>query len=66
MKYIRSNIGLPLIIEIDDTNTLRWYADATFGVHHDMKSHTGIMITMGQGAARSNSTKQRLNTKIST
>ena len=31
-----------------------------------MKSHTGIMMTMGQGAVRSNSNKQKLNTKIST
>ena len=48
------------------TNTLRWYVDTVFGVHRDMKSHTGMIITMGQGAASSNSTKQKLNTKRST
>ena len=48
------------------TNTLRWYVDTAFGVHRDMKSHTGMIITMGQGAASSNSTKQKLNTKSST
>ena len=66
MKYIRSTIGLPLTLGIDDTNTLRWYVHAAFGVHRDMKSHTGMMMTMGQGADSSNSTKQKLNKKIST
>ena len=56
----------PLIIVVDDTNTLRWYVDAVFGVYRDMKSHTGMMMTMGEGSVRSNSTKQKLNTKIST
>ena len=32
----------------------------------DMKSHTKMMMTMGQGAASSNSTKKKLNTKSST
>ena len=66
MKYIRSTVGLPLILGIDDTNTLRWYVDAAFGLHRDMKSRTVTMITMGHGAARSNSTKQIFNNKSST
>ena len=63
MKYIRSTVGLPLILGIDDTNTLCWYVDAAFWVHRDMKSHTLMIMTMVQGAASSNSTKQKLNTK---
>ena len=66
MRYIWSTIGLPLILGIYDTNTLRWYVDAAFGVHRDMKSHTGMIMNMGQGAVRSNSKKQKFNTKIST
>ena len=31
-----------------------------------MKSHSGAMVSMGQGAAISGSKKQKLNTKIST
>ena len=65
MRYIRSTTGLPLILGIDDTNMLCWYIDAVFGVHRDMKSHTIMMMTMGQGASRSNSTKHKLNTKSS-
>ena len=66
MKYIQSTIGLPLILGIDDTNTLCWYADAAFGLHQNTKSRTGIMMTMGQGTAISNSTKHKLNAKSST
>ena len=55
-----------LLLVMDNTNTLYWYVDDVFGVHHDMKSHTGIMMAMNQGASRSNSTKQKLNKKSST
>ena len=44
---------------------LRLYVDSVFGVHCDTNSHTGMMVTMGQGDARSNFTTQKLNTKIS-
>jgi len=41
------------------------YVDASYGVHHDMKSHTGAMITLGRGPIYSKSTVQRLNTTSS-
>jgi hypothetical protein len=66
MRYLRGTIGLPLILGIDDTGILRWHVDASFAVHKDMKSHTGMTLTMGRGAATSNSAKQKLNTRSST
>ena len=42
------------------------YVDASFGVHCDAKSHTGLVITLGQGAIVSKSSKQRIVTKSST
>ena len=63
MRYILSAIELPLILGIYDRNTLHWYIDATFGVHPDMNSHTGMTTNMGKGAARSNSTKHKFSTK---
>ena len=66
MRYIWSTIGLPHILGIYDTNTLRWHGDTAFGENLDMKSHTGMMMTMGQWDASSNSTKQKSNTKSST
>ena len=40
--------------------------DAVFSVHHDMKSHTGGMMSRGRGALYSASNKQKLITKSST
>jgi len=34
--------------------------------HPDMKSHTGIYMTLGKGATYTTSCKQKLNTKSST
>ena len=40
--------------------------DAAFAVHPDFKSHTGAVMTMGDGAIQSISRKQKLNTRSST
>jgi hypothetical protein len=40
--------------------------DAAYGVHHDMKSHMGQVMSMGTGALYAVSKKQKLNTKSST
>ena len=42
------------------------YIDASFTIHADMRSHTGVMITMGKVSLYSKSSKQKLNTKSST
>ena len=41
-------------------------ADASFAVHEDYKSHTGITQSLGKGSFRSVSTTQRMNTRSST
>ena len=66
MKYIQGTIGLPLILSINKSGNIKWYADAAFAVHKDMRSHTGGFTTMGSGGAFVQSIKQNLNTKSST
>ena len=66
IKYLRATPGLPLVLSMDGSNTMRWYVDAAFAVHKNMRSHTGMMLTMGQGAALSGSRKQKINTRSST
>ena len=63
LKYISGTRDIILALESDGTGTVKWWVDAEFAVHHDMKSHTGGMITMGQGALYSAANKQKLNTK---
>ena len=55
-----------LTLEADDTHILTWYVDAAFAVHSDMKSHTGMVFTLGKGAIISSSTKQKVNARSST
>ena len=55
-----------MILEADDTQTITWYIDAAFGVHEDMKSHTGACMTLGKGMICSFSNKQKVNSRSST
>jgi hypothetical protein len=66
IKYLRLTISVPLIPGWDGTGQLRWSVDASFAVHKDMRSHTGAVLSLGQGALMSMSLKQKINTKSST
>ena len=66
LQYLRDNPHLPLTLEADGTGVVRWWVDASYGVHHDMRSHTGATMSMGKGCAYSMSRRQRLNTRSST
>ena len=63
MKYLKSTKDIPLTLEANNSGCIRWWVDSSFAVHPDMKSHSGAMMPMGQGAAISGSKKQKLNTK---
>jgi hypothetical protein len=66
LKYLNGSRDDKLHLRADSVNVIKWYVDASFAVHPDFKSHTGAMMTMGNGAIQSMSRKQRLNTKSST
>jgi hypothetical protein len=66
IKYLRLTISIPLALGWDGTRQLRWSVGASFAVHKDMRSHTGDVLTLGQGALMSMSLKQKINTKSST
>ena len=66
LKYIQGTIDLPLIFLIDKSGNIKWYIDAAFVVHKDMRSHTGGFMTLGTGGESFQSIKQKLNTKSST
>jgi hypothetical protein len=50
IKYLRLTISIPLVLGCNGTGQLKWSVDASFAVHKDMRSHTGAVLTMGQGA----------------
>ena len=66
MKYIQGTIGLPLIPSIYKYENIKWYVDAAFVVHKDMRIHTGGLMKMVKVGAYSQSIKNKLNTKSST
>jgi hypothetical protein len=45
---------------------IKWWVDASYAVHPNMRSHTGATITLGKGSVYLLSTKQKLNTRSST
>jgi hypothetical protein len=66
IKYLRLTIFIPLVLGWDGTGRLTWSVDASFAVHKDMRSHTGAVLSLGQGALMPMSLKQKINTKSST
>ena len=55
-----------MTLTADNAHLALWYADASFAVHQDMKSHTGYKMTIGKGAVQASSMKQKINAKSST
>ena len=55
-----------MILSIETSGNIKWYVDAAFVVHKDMRSHTSGFMTMGTGGAYVQSIKKKLNTNIST
>jgi hypothetical protein len=66
LKYLWGTPDLALTLEGNDTWIVKWWVDALFAVHTNMKSHTGGTVSLGKGSIYSASTHQKLNTKSST
>jgi hypothetical protein len=66
LKFINSMRDDVLTLSADNLNVIKWLVDASFAVHPDFKSHTGAVMTYGQGAIQTISRKQKLNTRSST
>ena len=59
-------LGLTLSIDgIDDKLTVTTLADASYGVHHDGKSQSASITTLGTGSLHSTCNKQRIVSKSS-
>ena len=60
-KYPKLGIGL----SVSDSMSVIGYIDASFGVHADYKSHTGSVVSLGEGPVVCDSTRQKTNAKSS-
>ena len=63
--YLKRTKDLGLRLNSLEDLCVYGYADASFAIHHDYKSQSGLFITCGQGALYVKSNVQKLNTKSS-
>lgn len=66
MDFLKRTQNDCLILRADGSHHVIWSIDAAFAVHPDMRSHTGVVMSLGKGAIQSMSKKQKLNTRSST
>jgi KUP system potassium uptake protein len=66
IQYLRGSQDLNLTLEADSTHVIKWWVDAAFAVHRDMRSQTGMTMTLGKGSVYASSLRQKINTRSST
>ena len=66
LRYLKGTRHMKLTLTIDNLSTICWWVDASYGCHMDLKGHTGMMMSLGGGAAMSFSRGQKMNVKSST
>ena len=57
---------MKLCLTADNLENITWWDNATYAVHWDSRSHTGMAMSFGLGAVMSGSWRQKLNTGSST
>ena len=66
MKYLNKTKDLVLILNSNNTNIIKWWIDAAYAAHPNMRSHAGGCMSLGGGVIHNTSIKQKLNVKSST
>jgi hypothetical protein len=51
--YLRGTKKVALTLEADDLQVIKWWIDASFAVHKDMRRHTGGRMSLGKGSVYS-------------
>ena len=65
-RYLRGTKELVLTLRANVDGIVRWWIDASYAVHNDMKGHTGATLSLGKGCIYSGSWKQRIVARSST
>jgi hypothetical protein len=66
LQFIRATKDDYLTLSAASLHNVRWWVDASYAVHPDMKSHTGGALSLGTGVIYGTSKGQKLNVKSST
>jgi hypothetical protein len=49
IKYLRKTSDLVLRLSAENLNVVKWWVNASYGVHRDIRSHTGGTMSLGTG-----------------
>ena len=66
MRYPRGTRTLPLILSANGSSILKWWVDALFAVHPNIRGNSGGGLSLGCGFTIVSSTKQNLSIRSST
>jgi hypothetical protein len=67
LRYLNGTRSLGVTLAADPADfRVHVHVDASYGVHEDMKSHTGMTVSLGRGPIFVRSSKQKIVTKSST
>ena len=59
LMYLKGTIELELTLGGDNLSVVKWWVDASYACHNDMKGHTGATMSFGRGAVTSASKKAK-------
>jgi hypothetical protein len=66
LRYVRGSKGLGICLEVSEPVCVWASVEVSYGTHDDMRSHSGVVISLGRGPVYASSSRQRLDTKSST
>jgi hypothetical protein len=66
IKYLQGTIDLTLTLSGEASGYIKWWIDASFASHVDMKGHSGGTMSIGNECIYSTTVKQKLVTRSST
>ena len=66
LRYVRQTINMPLILRTYILTIIKWWVDASYAAHPDMRRHTGDTMSFGIGSITGIAKKHKINSKSST
>ena len=66
IRYLHGTKDLILTLWANNDGIVRWWIDASYAVHEDMKGHTGATLSLGKGGIYNGSWKQKMVPRSST
>ena len=65
MKYLQQTADLRMTLESQNIGSIKWWIDASYAIHPDVRSHTGGVLIIGKDLLYTKSTRQKLTTRSS-